>query len=187
MKKTFIGLIALVTGLVLAVPAQAATNFTDPIPYTGTSQDSSTCGGNWAVDVYTRNFSAVGSGSVFTVTEKYKNGHFSTIAGLSAGSCDTNAGGTIREGVQGTFSGQLKFIVTNATFNAGGSCVRDISDGLCHTDGWVAGFFGAGAVIGDTQPNWSFKYKAKGSGLIFNSWINADPAVGGNVGDISSP
>jgi hypothetical protein len=156
--------------------------------HTGTSEDSGTCGGYWAVDVYTRNFSAIGSGTTYTVTEKFASGVFSTIAGDSPGKCNATPSGfnTVNEGIQGKFSGQEKFTVTNGTLDVNGSCVRSdpypVGDGLCHTDGWVLGFFGPSAVIGDVLPGWSFKYKTKGA--LSNAWTNADVTVGGNIGPL---
>jgi hypothetical protein len=192
MKKIFIGLIVLITSLVLAVPAQATLTFVDTIAYTGQSPDSGTCGQpHWAHDAFTRNYSVSGSGTDWVVTETFKNGTFSTIAGVSPGACDSAAppsgnGGLVNEGVQGKYSGFLKFPVTG-TLDTNGACVRDPGDGMCHTSGWLDGFFPTGHVDGvPTASNTAFKftYKAKNQGLITTKWINADATNGGNTGDI---
>ena len=187
MKRLLIALVALVTGIVLAVPAQAATSFTDTTPYTGQSPDSGTCGTpHWAHDAFTRNFSAVGSGTSWTVTEKFKQATFSTLAGESPGACNTPTptGGMVNEGVHGRFNGFLKFPVTGSLV-IGGTCVRNPDDGMCHTAGWLDGFFPSGHVDGDVTA-FKFTYTATGQGLTMFQWINADPTNGGNSGDIAN-
>jgi hypothetical protein len=154
-------------------------------PYTATTPDSSTCGGNWAQDLFVRNFVVTlpAVGGVFAVKEKFQKGHFSTYAGDSPAGCDTNPGGQIKAGVSGKFSGSFDMSVSNGTFNPNGSCVLTTYDGWsqCDTAGWVEGFFGPAATY--SVGAFSFDYKASGQGLIYSHWINADT---GNSGDISS-
>jgi hypothetical protein len=156
-------------------------------PYTATTPDSSTCGNNWAQDLFVRNFVVhlPPVGGVYTVTEKFQKGHFSTFAGSSPAGCDTHPGGTVNEGIQGTFSGTFTMSVTPGAggFNSGGSCEKTTYDGWsqCDTAGWVHGFFGDDATY--DIPNFHFSYKASGQGLTQTHWVNADT---GNSGDISN-
>lgn len=165
---------------------QAGGTFKDG-PYTATTPDSSTCGGNWAQDLFVRNFVVTlpAVGGQYTVVEKFQKGHFSTYEGDSPAGCDTNPGGQIKSGVSGKFSGQLTMTVTPGTggFNPNGSCdMTPYGDwSQCDTAGWVTGFFGAGATY--SVGAFHFDYKASGQGLIYGHWINADT---GNSGDIAS-
>jgi len=150
-------------------------------PFTGSSPDSGTCGNNWAMDLYVRNFTATANlDGTFNVTEKFSKGHFSTLAGQSPGACDTNPGGTLTEGISGSFKGSESGIVTNGTFNQSGSCERD-ADGLCTTLGWIHGFFGDSADF--TVTPFHFVYKSSDPSLDMHSWTNANT---GNIGDIAS-
>jgi hypothetical protein len=155
-------------------------------PYTSTSVDSGTCGNNWAMDLFNRNFvvtlPANGDGT-YTMTETFTKGHFNTFKGASPAACDgsyVNHGATIAEGVSGKMAGSFTVIVTNGVLDVNGSCVR-ADDGQCTTAGWVEGFFGVNATY--DVPNFNFRYTARNQGLIFKSWTNADT---GNLGDIAT-
>ncbi len=180
MKKLLIGLIAVTSSLSMMGTSFATGTFKDG-PYTATSSDSGTCGNNWAQDLYTRNFvvQLPSVGGVYTVTERFAKGHFSTFGGPSPASCDTGPGDTVKEGIQGTFNGSFTIAVSNGTFDSNGACVK--TAGMCTTAGWVAGFFGGTATY--DIPAFSFTYKAVGQGLIYTQWTNADT---GNIGDIAS-
>ncbi|MGH2594575.1 MAG: hypothetical protein ACRDH7_01270 [Actinomycetota bacterium] len=92
---------------------------------------------------------------------------------------------SVNEGVHGKLKGLLKFPVTG-TLNIDGSCVRDPDDGMCHTTGWLDGFFDAGTYTAGDVTAFKFTCKAKNQGLFFTQWINADATNGGNSGDISN-
>jgi hypothetical protein len=169
---------------------KAAGTFTDG-PYTATTPDSGCGSNNWAQDLFVRNFTAQlpAVGGVFTVTEKFQKGTFSTYDGDSPGNPCTNPGGHIKEGVTGKFSGFFIIEVSNGTFNPNGTCDKTVNTypgwEQCDTAGWVKGFFGPSATY--DIPKFKFVYIAKtGQGLIFSKWQNADASNGGNVGDISS-
>jgi hypothetical protein len=157
-------------------------------PYTATTPDSSTCGPNWAQDLFVRNFVVTlpAAGGVYSVKEKFQKGHFSTYAGVSPASCDTNPGGHIKAGVGGVFHGFFNMSISNGTFDPNGACVLTTYSGWsqCDTAGWVAGFFGNGATY--TVDTFKFNYSASGQGLIYSAWQNADPTNGGNTGDVAS-
>jgi hypothetical protein len=189
MKKILVAAIAMATALVFAVPANAAAGTFRDGPYTATTSDSGTCGNNWAQDLFVRQFVATlpAVGGVYSVTEKFVKGHFTTYAGQSPASCGTGPGDTVAEGVVGTFSGSFSIKVSNGTFNAAGACeMTDYAGGpsaggwsQCDTAGWVHGFFGTGATY--EIPVYSFTYNAAGQGLTYHQWINAST---GNLGDI---
>lgn len=155
-------------------------------PYTSTSLDSGTCGNNWAIDLFSRNFAvtlpANGDGT-YTMKETFAKGHFSTLKGQSPAACDNSYvdhGATIAEGVSGSMSGSFTIIVTAGVLNVNGSCTLG-SDGQCTTAGWVSGFFGPTATY--AIPQFNFRYTAKNQGLHWKSWTNADT---GNLGDIAT-
>jgi hypothetical protein len=156
-------------------------------PYTATTPDSGCQGNNWAQDLFVRNFVVhlPPVGGVYTVTEKFQKGHFSTFDGFSPGNGCGSSFTHVKEGVSGTFNGTFTMSVTPGTggFNPGGSCEKTTYDGWeqCDTAGWVHGFFGNDASY--DIPHFSFKYKASGQGLVANAWTNADT---GNAGDIAS-
>jgi hypothetical protein len=172
----------------LAATSIASTNagvFKDG-PYTATTPDSGCQGNNWAQDLFVRNFvvKLPPVSGIYTVTEKFQKGHFSTYDGFSPGNgCGGNV--HVNEGISGTFNGTFNMSVTPGTggFNPGGSCDKTTYPGWeqCDTAGWVTGFFGAGATY--TVNHYHFKYKASGQGLIAFQWVNADT---GNTGDIAS-
>jgi hypothetical protein len=156
-------------------------------PYTATTPDSGCAGNNWAQDLFVRNFVVTlpPVGGVYTVVEKFQKGHFSTFDGASPGNGCGSSFTHVNEGISGTFSGTFTMTVTPGTggFNPGGSCDKTQYDGWmqCDTNGWVTGFFGAGAT--KSIGAFHFKYKASGQGLVSTQWTNADT---GNVGDIAS-
>jgi hypothetical protein len=159
-------------------------------PYTATTPDSGCAGNNWAQDLFVRNFSVdlSGSGSTYSVVEKFNKGRFSTFKGDSPGGgnqqgCTTNPNGQIKEGVTGKFSGVFGITVSNGTFNPKGACEYTQYPGWtqCDTAGWIHGFFGDNATY--SVDTYSFTYNAGGQGLIYHSWTNADT---GNSGDIAS-
>jgi hypothetical protein len=165
--------------------ASVASGFSDG-PYASTSRDSGTCGNDWAIDLFNRNFTAtlpINGDGTYTVKETFTKGHFNTIAGQSPAACDgtyINHGAAIAEGVSGKMGGSFTVIVSNGVFDSNGVCVRN-PDGQCTTAGWVAGFFGPDATY--NVPQFNFTYTAKHQGLQFRSWTNADA---GNSGDIAT-
>jgi hypothetical protein len=178
------------TGMLVALSgtAGAASGTFKDGGYSSTSADSGTCGPNWAQDLYVRNFTVTlpAAAGAFSVVEKFANGHFSTIAGVSPGSCGAGNGNTVKGGVQGTFNGFYDLTVSNGTFDPNGACVltpkdpTDNSNTQCTTAGWVEGFFGGSATY--TLDDWGFTYKASPH-LPLHHWVNA---AAGNSGDIAS-
>lgn len=149
-------------------------------PYASASDDSGTCGNNWAHDTYKRTFvvSPQADGS-FNVTELYSDGSFVTIAGDSPGACQSgdNNGNKVSDGTTGTFRGLDLFEVpasADDAFNPNASCPAG-----CTADQWFNAFFGIADHNSIPQNPFVFHYDAGGNG----TWRNASD---GNAGDITS-
>lgn len=178
-------------------------SFTDG-PYATTTPDSGSCGSNWAVDLFNRQFQILpqNSDGSWTVNQTFAKGSFMTLGngqsgtGDSPGKCDSggNATHSLKEGITGTFSGSFTITVKPGfTYTGIGGCGtladwpagagQGSTPGDCTTGGWVATHF-PGAVYGNTATVTSFnlKYKAKVNGA-HQTWTNADT---GNSGDIFS-
>ena len=176
--------VALAATPALATASQDSVHFG---PINSFSTDSGTCGNDWANDTFKRVFDASttpNTDSTYNVTESFIAGRFVTIAGPSPNSCDllTGTGGTIPEGVTGSFHGSFQVVVTGGTFNAGATC----DELTCNTTTrFVATVYGAAATF-TTGPSFKFTYHANGPDLIDRDWQNASSDQGGNTGDIRS-
>jgi hypothetical protein len=190
--KLLLGFVAIAATFAMsATPAMASSGTFRDGPYTATTSDSGTCGPNWAQDVFVRRFVVTlpGSGGTYNVTENFQRGHFSTYAGQSPASCDTNPGGTVPEGITGNFHGTFGITISGGTFDANGSCeTTDYAGGpanggwtQCDTAGWVHGFFGNGASY--TVGTYSFTYNAPGQGIFYHTWVNANTGNSGDIGN----
>lgn len=96
-------------------------------PYESTTQDSGTCGNDWAQDLFVRNFTVkvpANNDGTYTVTEKFSSGRFVTVPGANPDACDASgvAGSTVAGGVVGSFSGTFTIIVTGGVLNITGAC-----------------------------------------------------------------
>ena len=169
-------------------PARALTptdgTFTDG-PYPSTSNDSGTCGNDWALDLFNRNFVVTlpGNNGTYTVRETFDKGRFLTFGGQSPAACDGSYiehGTLIKAGVNGKFEGALDFVVSDGLFNDQGACELN-ENGLCGTAGWIHGFFGDQATF--VNSGFKFTYQAKKQDLTYHKWVNAGTQ---NTGDISS-
>ncbi|HKV31616.1 MAG TPA: hypothetical protein VJT14_11440 [Candidatus Dormibacteraeota bacterium] len=160
-------------------------------PFAGASGDSGTCGPDWALDTFTRNFAVhENSDGTFRLVETFSNGHFVTIAGPSPNSCNSGTynGSLVAAGVKGQFGGFLNGTVTGGTYNPNGCRA---TPGACDTtSGFVLAVFGPSAkytcVDGGGSCSFFFGYFAPRQGLKSHIWINASPDLGGNRGDIAS-
>jgi hypothetical protein len=188
MKRFVVGLMVAVMaaigfGSVSAFASQGMVHFG---PFDSSSPDSGTCGNNWANDTYKRAFdasTAANPDTTFTFTESFIAGRFVTVAGSSPGACDPNGipGGSIRDGVTGTFNGNFIVVVSGGTFNPAATC----SAANCSTTAdFVATVYGSGATWNVTS--FAFTYHANGPGLLDRDWQNASTDQGGNLGDIAS-
>jgi hypothetical protein len=153
-------------------------------PINSGSTDSGTCRPVWANDTYKRVFDAgtTASSGVYNVTESFIAGRFVTIAGSSPGACESgsNNGGTIADGVTGSFNGNFMIVVSNGTFDPNATC----ESGCDTTADFVATVYGAAATY--AIPSFGFTYHANGPDLVQREWQNASADEGGNVGDIRS-
>jgi hypothetical protein len=171
-------------------------------PYTATTPDSGSCGNNWAIDLFARQFviSPKNNDGTWTVVEKFNAGRFITLgdgetgSAASPGHCDPDNAGSggnthmLREGVSGSFSGSFTLTVDpgfNYTSSQGCNSTEPTSnapsvDDGCTTKQWVElAFPGAiynapGATI--HVAHYNLVYKALGQ-----QWIDADT---GDTGDI---
>ena len=154
-------------------------------PYPSTTTDSGTCGIDWATDSVDRYFhiQVVGP-DTFRVTEKFKNGAFTTTAAPSPGACDNSDGtgpGLIDATTTGTFQGYLVMTITSAVYNPeSATCSATCS----FTGEFLASVFGPAYARNDDA--YFFHYQAANQLLIYHEWKNASCNRGGNHGDIQS-
>lgn len=137
------------------------------------STDSGTCGTDWAVDKFDRDYRI----SAGQIVEKFKSGTFTTLTAPSPGACETgtNNGHLVTAGITGKFEGYLNIVVTGGTYNPNASC----TPATCgNTAGVIATFFGPGATA--TVNTFEFHYSSGRTG----EWKNASADRGGNHGDI---
>jgi hypothetical protein len=146
-------------------------------PITSGSEDSGTCGNTWANDTYKRVF-VVNSASPYTLTEKFVDGKFVTVAGPGPGACNTptNTGAMLGAGVHGEFEGDFKVVVTGGLYNSRAVCTQVT---CATTRAFVATVYGPSASY--DVPSFAFNYKAGKNG----KWQNASADRGGNKGDIT--
>jgi hypothetical protein len=173
-------------------------------PYAAATPDSGSCGNNWAVDLFNRQFEILPQNpdGSWTVKQTFLKGRFITLgngqsgSGASPGQCDGpgNAGHVLKEGVIGTFKGSFTITVQPGFSYVGNGGCGTLSDwpvgagqgstpGDCTTGGWIAAHF-PGAVYGSTATvtSYNIKYNAKPAGQVTGStWTNANT---GNSGDI---
>ena len=174
--------LALVMAMILPGTTHAAGRTAQFGPYASTSQDSGTCGNDWAMDSFDRNFrvdTRPDANGNYTVEERFSNGSFVTIAGDSPGACGDNPRGTIAEGVTGTMQGNFTIIVYGGSYNADGCDTGDCST----TAGFVSSVFGSTSY---DVPTFRFEFTAGGPDLSWHTWKNASDDRGGNSGDIAN-
>lgn len=157
-------------------------------PYPSNTTDSGTCGIDWADDFVTREFKIQLVGpNMYRVTEKFKDGTFSTFGGTpSPGACDNSDGtgpGTVAAGVTGTFHGYDMISITSATYTPQfASCNYPCFS----TNQFLVSVFGpAGAATRDDYA-YFFHYVSNDHSLVYHEWKNASCNRGGNHGDIQS-
>jgi hypothetical protein len=178
---------AFVLVMALAMPgmAQAAGQTAHLGPFASASSDSGTCGiADWATDTFDRVFTVdtrADADGNFSVEERFANGSFETIEGVSPGSCDTNPGGTIAGGITGTMQGTFSILVSNGVYNPDGC---EVGNCATSTATFVASVFGSEATYVVTT--FRLEYTAGGQGLSWHTWKNASDDRGGNNGDIAN-
>lgn len=171
----------------LTLPALAANNGTDHFgPFASTSTDGGSCGVPWANDTFNRFFTVHDNGDgTFAVREEFKDGTFTTIGGVSPGSCEsTNHHGTIvTPGITGDFQGFLAGTVTSSTYNPNGCSTPS----ACTT---IAGFLTAVfGVITLNTTSFNFEYHSSDKSLQYHHWQDksADKGTGEQfIGDIAT-
>lgn len=149
-------------------------------PYASSSPDSGTCGNLWADDTFDRDYTVdtrPNADGTYNVTEDFKNGTFTTLAGPSPGACETDPGGMLNSPVSGKMEGTFTLVVTPGAggYNPDATCAAP-----CFTADFVTAFFGPGAS--DTVTSFDIHYNAGPNG----DWKNASSDKGGDRGDITS-
>jgi len=141
-------------------------------PFASTSPDGGSCGNDWALDSFNRDFKVKDNGDgTFTVKEEFKDGSFVTNAGASPGACegtDQKHGLLLNAGVTGTMHGDLEGTVTGGTFNPA-ACDTPTGAIACggSTAGFIATVFPGGTF---TTTGFKFEYSAGDQGLAFHHW-----------------
>lgn len=137
------------------------------------STDSGTCGPDWAIDTFDRDYSI----SAGQIVEQFKNGTFTTIGGPSPGACEAgpNNGHMVAPGVTGKMQGTFVVTITGGVYDPNASCTA----ATCQSTGDVIQtYFGAAASGNVTS---FFDHNSAGSD---GEWKNASADYGGNHGDI---
>ena len=158
-------------------------------PYPSTTTDSGTCGIDWAQDTVNREFKVQLVGFMtYRVTEKFKDGTFSTFPGdvPSPGACDSSDGtgpGTVAGGVSGSFQGYDMISITSATYTPGtASCAPPCAS----TNVFLVSVFGPAGAATRNDYAFFFHYVSNDHSLVYHEWKNASCNRGGNHGDIQS-
>ena len=188
------------SGTILTVHATSAVSgsFTDK-PYTATNPDSGSCGQNWAIDLFSRDFvvSPKATDGTTKVVEHFQNAKFITLgdgetgSSRSPGACDSggNSTHTLAEGITGTFTGTFTIIVNAGfTYDSGQGCSSDegasgaaVDDG-CNDATWVENAFPGAVFNTDTTTSaYSLTYKATGSGLSGKTWTDSSAGDSGDI------
>ena len=140
------------------------------------STDSGTCGPDWAIDTFDRDYTI----SAGQVVEQFKNGTFTTIGGPSPGACETASGPLgnghmVAPGVTGKMQGTFVITITGGVYNPNASCTATTCQ---NTAGVIQTYFGTAASGNVTS--FFDHYSAGNDG----EWKNASADRGGNHGDI---
>ncbi len=149
--------------------------------FTVTTTDNGSCGGPWASDVVKRTFVVKKHKDGSYTLTRYDRGHFTTLAGVSPGACDTTGahGMTVKAGVQGRLKGFIRGTVTGGTFNKDATCTGPECG---FTDVFLATHFGPTAQFScftnSADCKFNFNYHAKKQGLLFRHWQDKGTGAG---------
>ena len=185
MRKVVLICVAACVAMLAAGVATASAAEVSSHSFAGqSSQDSSTCGGNWANDTYTRVFKTYvhqNNNGTYRVVENFTHGRFQTIQGPSAESCEAGDSNQVSGGVHGNFHGSYILIVSNGSYS---STDAGNWDGNGGTAGYIAAAFGGGASY--TTEDFYFYYTTKSHLACANTWTNASTGNGGDIATICS-
>ncbi len=163
-------------------------------PYAATTPDSGSCGNNWAIDLFSRQFviHPQNQDGTWTVVENFKSGRFITLGdgetgrAASPGQCDPDNGTNthmLRSGVVGTFSGSFTITIDSGflyTANKGCNSTEGASgastDDGCTTKAWVDLAFPGFSYSSANVTAYNLTYHALGI-----EWVDANT---GDTGDI---
>jgi hypothetical protein len=184
MRRFGIALVATLTAS-LAIAGAAQASDTQNYTFTGqTSPDSSTCGGNWANDTFTRVFQVYPEQNVdlsYRVVELFKSGTFVTVQGPSPESCEAGTANTLSANVHGSFHGSETLKVHDpmlGDYSPSGAAAWNGSGG---TTGFINAAFPNNT--GFDTPDYYFKYTTSNSAACAKKWIDS---ATGDSGDIAT-
>jgi hypothetical protein len=150
--------------------------------FTVTTTDNGSCGAAWATDVVKRTYVVKKNEDGSYRLTRFDRGHFTTLAGVSPGACDTTGdhGHTIRAGVKGRLVGYIRGTVTGGTFDKNATCT---GPDCGFRDVFLKTFFGPTAVwscdVNSTDCKFNFKYRAsKHQELLFRHWQDEGKGAG---------
>ena len=170
-------------------------------PYSSGSPDSGTCGNDWAMDTFDRQFTVkLNSDGTYTVIEQFKNGTFTTMSApppfspFSPGGCQNSPipQGTVAAGINGSMHGYFIIPLPPGTVQTSTDPHCDaaiMSNTGCTTATFVDTHFSPcyGTLIPTcTVTTFFFHYSASDQSLVEHEWKNASSDRGGNHGDIRS-
>ena len=150
--------------------------------FTVTTTDNGSCGAEWASDVVKRTYVVKKNGDGSYTLTRFDRGHFTTLAGVSPGACDTTGdhGHTVRAGVKGHLVGYIRGTVTGGTFDKNATCT---GPDCGFRDVFLKTFFGPTAVwscdVNSTDCKFNFNYTAaKHQELEFRHWQDKGKGAG---------
>lgn len=176
-----------------AAPLKHSVNHAHSWQFNGASQDSGTCGADWALDTYHRAF-RVDDRHPALVLETFTKGAFTTMAGVSPGACNKPAsvapgnGDVLKSGIKGLFAGYAYIAIKGGKFNpkarfSWSMCDLAIQSGQGCVTAFILAVYGAGATVDTSgKSTYAFDYFTMHNG----SWHNASKDAGGNQGDITA-
>jgi hypothetical protein len=163
--------------------------------FTFTNTDGGSCGADWATLKDKRTYFVKENNDGTFRLFRFDRGTFTTIGGVSPGSCDTTGqhGHVVTAGITGRFGGYLVGTVKATSFNPNAPCA---SPAVCATRaGFLATYFTNAQYTCDQNSSdckFNFNYTAaKGQTLLFRHWQDKGKGAGTQlneefIGDIAT-
>ena len=147
-----------------------------------TNTDGGSCGADWATLKDKRTYFVKENNDGTFRLFRFDRGTFTTIGGVSPGSCDTTGqhGHVVTPGITGRFGGYLVGTVKATSFNPNAPCA---SPAVCATRaGFLATYFTNAQYTCDQNSSdckFNFNYTAaKGQTLLFRHWQDKGKGAG---------
>lgn len=179
--KKMLACVVFVAALAVTAAASAAKSDYHIGPFASTSPDNGSCGQQWAIDTFNRDYNVHANGDgTYRVREEFKNGSFTTTGPVSPGACETgsNHGTAVTPGITGTVQGFLEGTVTSSTFDPNGCSA--VGADCTTTQGFLLAVFGPSGPatftcnLGFAGCDFNFEYAAGGQGLIYHHWQDTE-------------